>query len=168
MGQEQDGSLIASWVSIHGEISNAKSHIGIYNPNEKSFSVLHTFPEKENIIQASVNRSRTLLVYVLKNLQENDKNQGNESIFIYKPYIVEVKNNVKKSLPHFLLSEEKCKQIMVQFLWRKQSTFEKSYQDKLLVLIHEESKCFQCKFNFADVLNLSLYFYFNVANQMLL
>lgn len=39
-----------------------------------------------------------------------------------------------------LLQMDRTKQVMVQFLWRKQSTFEKNYQDKFLLLIHEECK----------------------------
>lgn len=64
LGQEQDGSILASWVSK--PVHTPKSFIGIYNPSEKSFDILHTFPQRENVIQASINRSRTLLVFVIK------------------------------------------------------------------------------------------------------
>lgn len=49
---------------------------------------------------------------------------------------------------------DRTKQVMVQFLWRKQATFEKNYQDKFLLLIHEECKFrtknkfqFRCPYN---------------------
>lgn len=65
LGQEQDGSLMTSWVSYSQDIS-PKSNIGIYNPVGKVFDILYTFKEKVNVIQASVNGARTLLGFVIK------------------------------------------------------------------------------------------------------
>lgn len=140
MGQEQDGSLLASWISVSTDLTVAKSHIGLYNPLEKSFNKLYSFSERANIVQASVNRSRTLLAYVIKEPKTNDT--INE--FVYKPFIVEVKSNdsPKNDQHPLLVPEERQKQVMVQFLWRKQATFEKNYQDKFLLFVHEESKVF--------------------------
>ncbi|XP_037037628.1 protein pigeon isoform X1 [Bradysia coprophila] len=137
LGQEQDGSILASWVSK--PVNTPKSYIGIYNPLEKSFDILHTFPSRENVIQASINRSRTLLVFVIKDAgtQKDEESLSEEFVHWYKPYIVMV-NNDREKPPHMLLQMERTKQVMVQFLWRKQTTFEKNYQDKFLLLIHEE------------------------------
>lgn len=120
----------------------------MYNPLKKSFDVLHTFPCRENVIQASVNHSQTLLVYVLKDVNpENSEtapfvsaeNADKPLQSYYQPFIVEIKNSAAKP-PHRLLDMKRCKQVMVQFLWRKQTTFEKGYQDKFLMFIHEECK----------------------------
>lgn len=136
MGQEQDGSLLASWISVSADLKVTKSHIGLYNPLEKSFNKLYTFSERTNIIQASVNRSRTLLAYVIKENKTNDT----PSELVYKPFIVEVRDDATNDPHPMLIPAERQKQVMVQFLWRKQTTFEKNYQDKFLLFVHEESK----------------------------
>lgn len=114
----------------------------MYAPAQKSFDVLHTFTCRENVIQASVNRSQTLLAFVLKDsISENSDasvaHANDELQSFYQPFIVEI-NNAAGRTPHSLLQMKRAKQVMVQFLWRKPSTFEKNYQDKFLVFIHEE------------------------------
>lgn len=116
----------------------------MYSPALKSFDVLHTFTCRENVIQASVNRSGTLLAFVLKdanpeNSEATDGAAGDELQSYYQPFIVEI-NNAAGRRPHSLLDMKRAKQVMVQFLWRKPSTFEKTYQDKFLMFIHEECK----------------------------
>lgn len=154
LGQEKDGSLLASWISIPNETFNPRTHIGMYNPLKKTFDVLHTFPCRENVIQASVNHSQTLLVYVLKDVNPENSEAAppilsdNTNVEVplqsyYQPFIVEIKSSAAKP-PHRLLEMKRCKQVMVQFLWRKQSTFEKGYQDKFLMFIHEECKVVPC------------------------
>lgn len=140
LGQEEDGSLLASWISVSVSIENnniQKTHIGLYNAQNKTFDILLTLPNRENIIQASVNQSKTLLIYVIKTVTFN------KDEFTYRPLIVEIKSEQQESpKPYELLQMERSKQVMVQFLWRKQTTFEKYYQDKFLLFIHEESKLF--------------------------
>lgn len=141
LGQEQDGSLLASWISIAqrrsgGEGKVDRSHIGVYSPIEKSFDVLHSFKRRENVIQASINSSRTLLSYVIKNTIIDE---GGNDRHIYIPYVVEVKSDASDADEAYrLLVDDKSKQVMTQFLWRQKGAFEKNYQDKLLVLIHDE------------------------------
>lgn len=141
LGQERDGSLLSTWVSISPDRHYSTSHIGIYNAADKTFDILHTFPKRENIIQASVNHSRTLLIYVTKSLPitANDAADGQTIVAFYKPFVVEI-NNDNAAAPKPLLEMERHKQVMVQFLWRKPATFEKTYQDKFILLIHEESE----------------------------
>lgn len=139
LGQEQNGSLLASFISIPNENSQPRTHIGIYSPIKKSFDVLHSFEGKENVIQASVNHSQTLLAYVTKD-DEPTKDEDTLSTQVYTPFIVEINHSNAKGAVK-LLEMKRQKQVMVQFLWRKQSTFEKNYQDKFLVFIHEECKC---------------------------
>lgn len=118
-----------------------KSHIGLYKPLAKSFKNLYTFPERANVIQASINRSGTLLAFVLK----DPKSDEEPNKFVYKSFIVEVKSESAND-PHPLLSpSERSKQVMVQFLWRKQTTFEKNYQDKFLLFVHEESNTYDAR-----------------------
>lgn len=128
LGQEQDGSLLTSWISVDNDYGeqHERSNIGVYNPTDKSFRILHSFDKRENCVQATVNASRTLLAFVLKDLQRN----------VYVPYVVEVKsidgqNGVE---PMRLLANESQRQVMTQFLWQKKSTFE----EKLLLFVHDD------------------------------
>lgn len=141
LGQEQDGSLLASWISISPtkKIDDKcdRSHVGIYNPAKKTFDVLYSFRQRENVIQASVNASRTLLSYVIKTTPAIDEHGQQNCVYI--PYIVEIRGaQGNQSDAHRLLTNDKTKQVMTQFLWRKKLAFEKNYQDKLLVFVHEE------------------------------
>lgn len=144
LGQEQDGSMLASWISLAvNETPIERSHIGLYNPVEKFFQILHSFGKRENCIQASVNSSRTLLSYVLKETRTKDNANDTEtaSEFIYTPFIVAIKaDNDKPStcVRETLLPDGSSKQIMTQFLWQKKSIFEKTFEDKLLLFIHDD------------------------------
>lgn len=148
LGQEQDGSMLASWISLAvNETPIERSHIGLYNPVEKLFQILHSFDKRENCIQASVNTSRTLLSYVLKEARikytatATGTSESIHSEFVYKPYIIEIKadNDAPSTcVPHSLLSDGSLKQVMTQFLWQKKSIFEKTYEDKLLLFIHDD------------------------------
>ena len=96
------------------------SHIGIYNPKEKSFEILHSFDRIVlNLVQASCNNYRTLLAYVIKE-EENEQ-------ILYHPYLTFI-NNADNGSPIELMKEDarRIRQIMVQFLWRKPSVFEKN------------------------------------------
>lgn len=148
LGQERDGSLLAAWISVQSPADpGGLTHIGRYNPAQKTFDILYTFAQRKNVIQASVNHSQTLLGYVIKDAAGAEGTANGDPIEMhYKPYLVEINNSGAKP-PTPLLVMGRTKQVMVQFLWRKQSTFEKQYQDKFLVFIHEECKIFehQCK-----------------------
>ncbi|XP_055682895.1 protein pigeon [Lutzomyia longipalpis] len=130
LGQERDGSLLVNWVAKREDGSSG--HIGIFDPNNKTFDILNTFPEPRNIIQASVNSSRTLLTYVIK-----EEPSGAEEMPKYSPFLVEINNAIERE-PFGLLAMERSKQVMVQFLWKKRDNFDKTYRDKFLVMIHEE------------------------------
>lgn len=144
LGQEQDGSMLASWISLSIiETPIERSHIGLYNPVEKQFQILHSFEKRVNCIQASVNNSCTLLTYVLKELRTRATNDtGGVSEFIYIPFIVEVKMDkdaTSKCVQKCLLPDgSSTKQVMTQFLWQKNAIFKKTYEDKLLLFIHDD------------------------------
>lgn len=144
LGQEQDGSMLASWISLSlNETPIERSHIGLYNAMEKQFQILHSFDKRENCIQASINNSRTLLTYVLKDVRTKYTASNAECVseFIYTPYIVEVKpdNDAPSTCKsNCLLPDGSTKQVMTQFLWQKKSIFEKTFEDKLLLFIHDD------------------------------
>lgn len=148
LGQERDGSLLASWVSLSSDVDDngpalpGRTNIGIYAAAQKSFNVLYTFAGRENVIQASVNASQTLLAFVLKDTSAGSPkdDDANPPPMVYKPFVVEVIKAAPDIKPHSLLDMPRSKQVMVQFLWRKPATFEKLYQDKFLLFIHEECK----------------------------
>lgn len=133
IGQEKDGSIISTWISKVSDDSQPVSHIGIYNPKEKSFEILYKFDRHvQHLVQASCNNYKTLLAFVIK---EDDNGK-----VLYHPYLTVI-NNAENGDPIELLKNDprRNRQIMVQFLWRQPNVFEKNYQDKFLVLIHHES-----------------------------
>ncbi|XP_058123947.1 protein pigeon isoform X2 [Anopheles coustani] len=137
LGKEQDSSMLASWVSFDPKKGREeqRTNVGIYTPKTKTFDILYTFPGRENVIQASVNFTRTLLLYVTKELRQDESGQNGD---VYRAYLVEVRPKVESVRPHLLLEVDRNRQVMATFLWRKLSTFEKSYQDKFLLLVHHE------------------------------
>uniref|UniRef100_A0A182QH41 Gamma-secretase-activating protein C-terminal domain-containing protein n=1 Tax=Anopheles farauti TaxID=69004 RepID=A0A182QH41_9DIPT len=136
LGKEQDSSLLASWVSFDPKNrEEQRTNVGIYTPKNKTFAVLYTFPGRANVIQASVNLTHTLLLYVTKQLKQDESGRNCD---VYRAYLVEVRPGVQSVQPHLLLEVDRNRQVMATFLWRKLSTFEKSYQDKFLLLVHHE------------------------------
>ncbi|XP_061515836.1 protein pigeon isoform X1 [Anopheles gambiae] len=137
LGKEQDSSLLASWVSFDPRKGREeqRTNVGIYTPKSKTFDVLYTFPGRENVIQASVNLTHTLLLYVTKQIKQDESGHNGD---IYRAYLVEVRPKLDAAQPHLLLEVERNRQVMATFLWRKLSTFEKHYQDKFLLLVHHE------------------------------
>ncbi|GLV45117.1 pigeon [Carabus blaptoides fortunei] len=135
LGQEQDGSLLFSWIeSSDNTIDHTK--IGIYKYHSNSLKTLYVFETVQNVIQASVNSSLSLLGFVTKksNTDENNLSDNEENILIYRVYIINLEyNNV------YDFQIDSSKQIMIQFLYRKQSVLvDKRPIEKLLLLIHQE------------------------------
>ncbi|KAL7043868.1 hypothetical protein ACKWTF_001694 [Chironomus riparius] len=136
LGQERDGTILTSWISKNQEGNNV-SMVGGYNIKEKNFEILHKFTEVKNVIQASVNCTRSLLLYVLKDQVQTDNCETDESNgikFVYKAFLVEIKNK-NPAEPKELLDVPRSKQVLVQFLWYKQ---QRNSQDRFLLMIHEE------------------------------
>lgn len=85
-------------------------------------------------MQASVNSARTLLGFVTKNL-DNDENSADE-LWVYNVYMLCLKD---KTIFDFKF--ERSKQIIIQFLYKKQSVLaDKNPSEKFLLLIHHECK----------------------------
>ncbi|XP_039950362.1 protein pigeon isoform X2 [Bactrocera tryoni] len=136
LGQERDGSMLTSWTFEDLNTSVRETCIGHFDATTKTFRILCRFvKECRQIIQATINSSKTLLVYVEKKMfyVENE-----ESRLRYQAYIVPtcVPDEGAKAIS--LLETPTHRQVMSQFLWRNEKECEiKSIQEKFILLIHE-------------------------------
>lgn len=140
VGQERDLSQLFTWIARPSAGGVDVTHIGTYHHESNDFRLLHQFDVCLNIIQASVNDSRTLLTYVVK---ETNISLAYENVdYFYKPYLLQLKSkNPIKAIP---IENKRNKQVMVQFLYKKnKSIVQNSIVDKFLLLIHLE-----CMYNF--------------------
>ncbi|XP_013191989.1 protein pigeon [Amyelois transitella] len=132
LGQEQDGSQLLSWISAKEdqEILN----IGVYTNKTKTLSTLHTFDEKLNIVQASVNATHSLLVYVVKVLP-NEENDAKDPV--YCPYLIcLLPDQDRTPVP---IEDGSTKQIMVQYVYGKSNKYSPGIRnDRFLLLKHLE------------------------------
>ncbi|KAM3960865.1 LOW QUALITY PROTEIN: gamma-secretase activating protein pigeon [Aphomia sociella] len=132
LGQEQDGSQLLSWVSNNGntEVLN----IGVYTNKTKVLSTLYTFQEKINIIQASVNATRSLLVYVVKLLPHDSAGEDQP---LYCPYLICLLPDKENSPME--VEEGSTKQIMVQYVYGKSNKYSPGIRnDRFLLFKHLE------------------------------
>lgn len=130
VGQEQDGSQILTWVSTVN--SSDVMNIGVYSNKTKSLSTLYTFEKKLNIIQASVNSTHSLLVYVEKILATDESKEA-----LYHPYIVSLLPD-KIGIPE-AVEEASTKQIMLQFVYGKSNKYSPGIRnDRFLLFKHLE------------------------------
>lgn len=130
LGQERDGSILTSWISKNEE-NEPYSIISCFNPTQKSFEILRKFSKCENFVQATINVTKSLLLYVIKHqvISEND-----EAKDVYKVFLAEIKNRTP-SEPLELLETPRSSQVFVQFLWYK---LQRNSQDRFVLMIHEE------------------------------
>ncbi|XP_067002929.2 protein pigeon [Anabrus simplex] len=139
LGQEQDGIILVGWV-IESLRSEPHTCIGLYHHENSILKVLHIFQKVTNVIQASVNHSHTLLGFVTKERLSTPPSSVEKStpddqcIEVYNAFIVETDINNQQEPQN--LTNEKSRQIMIQFLYRKK---EQSSTEKFLLLIHHES-----------------------------
>ncbi|GBP54668.1 Protein pigeon [Eumeta japonica] len=128
IGQEQDGSQMLTWTS--SQRNNTYFHIGVYINKTKSLSILHTFDKKLNIIQASVNASQSLLVYVVKLLPTDNENIEEP---LYVPYLLSLLFD-KENVP-LQIEEPSSKQLMVQYIYGKSHKYSPGVRDDRFLLL---------------------------------
>ncbi|XP_078039604.1 gamma-secretase activating protein pigeon [Augochlora pura] len=143
LGQEKDGSLLVGWIEeiIENDISALYTVVGHYDRINDKLQVLHRFSEILNIVQATINQSRTVFGYVTKqkiytdsNVEPTTDTQENISADTetYEAYIAELhEDNVKIHN----LNAKRTKQVRIQFLYREKDD---GHLDKFLLLIHQE------------------------------
>lgn len=133
MGQEKDSTLLTCWISKN-ESNQDISIIGCYNAKEKSFEILRKFSKRENLIQASINISKSLLLYVIKEQIQTDncETEDEAAKFVYRAFLAELKTDDE---PKELLETARSTQVLAQFLWYKQ---QRNSQDRFLLMIHQE------------------------------
>lgn len=135
LGQEQDGSQLLTWVSDtkdQKEILN----IGIYTNKTKNLTILHSFKEKLNIVQASVNATHSLLSYVIKKLPDEATEFKDP---VYCPYLICLLPGKKREPEE--VEECSTKQIMIQFVYGKSNKYSPGIRnDRLLLFKHLECK----------------------------
>ncbi|CAG9580990.1 unnamed protein product [Danaus chrysippus] len=132
VGQEQDGSQILTW---HSTVEDKEvMNVGVYINKTKTLTTLHTFEDKLNIIQASVNSSHSLLVYVVKTIPTDDDEQKEPT---YSPYLVSLLPD-KVNLPEEV-EQASTKQIMLQFVYGKSNKYSPGIRnDRFLLFKHLE------------------------------
>ncbi|XP_047985290.1 protein pigeon isoform X2 [Leguminivora glycinivorella] len=132
LGQEEDGSQVLSWVSTKDDTEVL--NIGVYTNKNKSLVILHTFEEKLNIIQASVNASHSLLVYSVKRLPTEDSDIKEP---LYCPYLICLLPDKDRTPQE--IEEGSTKQIMVQYVYGKSNKYSPGIRnDRFLLFKHLE------------------------------
>ncbi|XP_017481363.1 PREDICTED: protein pigeon isoform X1 [Rhagoletis zephyria] len=138
LGQERDGSMLTAWIfeDLHSKVR--ESCIGHFNATSKTLRILHRFVKTcREIIQATINSSGTLLVYVEKITYSKDNAEARPH---YEAHIVETCNPQERARATSLLDTPTRRQTMAQFLWRtEKSSAKQSGQEKFLLLIHKTS-----------------------------
>ncbi|RVE47795.1 hypothetical protein evm_007550 [Chilo suppressalis] len=133
IGQEQDGSQMLSWRSTN-KYGEEVLNLGMYTNKTKNLVTLHTFKENLNIIQASVNITHSLLVYVVKEIptEENDFMEP-----LYCPYLICLLDQNDKTPVE--VEEKSKKQIMVQYVHGKSNKYSPGIRnDRFLLFKHLE------------------------------
>lgn len=137
LGQEQDGTQLLSWVAT----KDAKEvlNIGLYTNKTKTLVTLYNFNEKLNIIQASVNATQTLLIYVVKQLPYEDCEPMEA---LYCPYLLCLLPD-KPSEP-VAIEESSKMQIMVQYVYGKSNKYSPGIRNDRFILF----KHLECEYNY--------------------
>lgn len=91
-----------------------------------------------NVVQATINQSRTLLGYVTKSdvpVKDQERTDCREdTLEVYRVYLIELSTENKNIRD---LELERSKQARIQFLYKQRLQRD---TDKFLVLIHQECK----------------------------
>lgn len=139
--------MLTSWILEDLDTSTRQRCVGHFNAVEKSLTILHRLSTCDEVIQATVNSTATLLVYIVKRVCHTKENlveidNATATGLIYQAFIVEVKPDHHFE-PWPITQKSSKKQIMAQFLWKKAGSLDKIHQEKFLLLTHEECKLFK-------------------------
>lgn len=145
LGQEKDGSLLVSWLEekcLEENTSLQYTVVGHYDRTKNKLQILHRFQVVLNIVQATINQSRSLLGYVTKQKSSIEKvlepveedsskiEEPSTNTETYQAYIIKVDTGKL-----YDLEIERCKQVRIQFLYREKL---QTASDKFLLLLHQE------------------------------
>lgn len=122
-----------TWIQA-GKDKELHSRIGLYRSPTNTLEIIYSFDRTLNIIQASINLNKNLLGYVTKECVKTDSEQDQ---FVYKPFLIKLDPENPTICD---LNLPRSKQIMLQFLYNKQSVLSEKQPDRFLVFIHQECK----------------------------
>nr|XP_023019414.1 protein pigeon [Leptinotarsa decemlineata] len=130
LGQERDGNFLFSWIQSNATTDQSPyTRIGEYNYQKNVLVPIFSFDKKVECTQASVNSARTFLGFVLKTSDAT----GGEAI--YNAYLYRIGNSFDDVVE---LQNERRKQVVIQFLYPKQSVLSGQQAVKFLLMIHQE------------------------------
>lgn len=136
--------MLTSWQFEKDKSSSEHQFcIGYFDAGNKSLRVLCELEAGiTEVVQASINSSRNLLAYVVKGPLNKACDSEEESCYYYMAKITELRDGIgAESRTWPLLNKPSRYQVMVQFLWRLETSSAKiPDQDKLLVMVHRQSK----------------------------
>jgi hypothetical protein len=156
LGQEQDGTLLFSWIQS-SKTQKPVTNIGLYSFPTNDLTIIHSFGSTVNCIQASIDSSKTFLIYVVKEVDPE-----NNTIFTYRPYLLRLDKEKNEICD---LDLERSKQVLVQFLYQKHSVLSESSNVKFLILIHQECILqYQIK-NDTSKMNAESFFYESLVRK---
>ncbi|CAB3363663.1 Hypothetical predicted protein [Cloeon dipterum] len=125
LGQEQDG-FVLSWESKDGMLKDSHTRVGFVDLEYKNLKILHNFGEKRCLVQATVNKNKSLIGYTVKT--------GNDLYEIFLTSVHERKENRISSSPT---------QAAIQFLHRTKdpvfTTDDIKLKEKFLVFMHQQN-----------------------------
>lgn len=133
LGQEKDGNILVGFEDTLSEIDpGGRTIIAVYNFRFNSLRILFATETKENVIQASINSSNTLLLYVVKSVcyENDDLKVCNE--YKYTLYLTSIDSSKIVCKP---IKFESNNQIMAQFLYRIKPSND---LDRYLIFIHQD------------------------------
>lgn len=130
IGQEQNGLILVSWEeTLPGSPDfGFATSVGLFNVSSNELEVLYKFDRSINIIQASINEAKSVLVFVTKLMEPGGETA--EIPYFYEFNIITVKESHHI---HCDIEVKSAHQVMTQFLYRK-----KVGNDRFLIFVHLE------------------------------
>ncbi|CAH1393019.1 unnamed protein product [Nezara viridula] len=130
IGQEQNGLILVSWEETLSGSPDVGfiTAVGLFNVSSNELKVLYKFDRSVNIVQASINEAKSVLVFVKKVMET--RVETTEIPHFYEFHIITVKDS------YFIncdIDVKSAHQVMAQFLYRKKVGI-----DRFLIFVHLE------------------------------